>query len=906
LLKESGGQVLATLLQRCVSIVGVHTERTDVVVQTMEHCIQVFAGLGALANGREACAQLPGTPISMVADIVRAIQYEQAPMVVKYALEAAARFSVDATLQYHLLTAGALWMLLPLLFKYDSTVDVDEADVETNAQAAANMMAIKAANVLSRLAGHHPGFPCNALAIRALGLTITPSLGQMLAHADDSDQKEVKAMLSILSTSSTTPYRYWTSGMREELVAYVDARMEMARCADNWCAEPALDFQFDTLKHEVVVGEIYVRVYNEKCVHAAPRIDDPQSFARALLEFIEVAVDRLVVAVDKKGSTEALWTYREFAGSEQEAQQARVDAIGGDPYERGAGEEPREISEGKGNVKQLCMCLAALKNLIDSNPGVEEECASRHLPLLFQLLAPGALFEDPHPALRDAAIAVITAMSRNVACAAAIAEERLLVPLFRLLRSSIGVRKQVLRVIVSLCETRAVVNEVMRVWGMLELMRVLVGMGGLMAEQGEKKTSTALTKSAATVEDIDDHGRTALTDEAIDDVLEERKTSALVLSRMLQDRVMGPKMFIIVQRFLPLSIARELRESPEDVVLTLDKTHETPEIVWDSTCRRDLKSALAKACQQSDEAAALDGVWKPPGGHEKYRVKYTILDGEVMVGGVYLRIFLKDPTFPLRDPKAFLESMLRLLSVEAETVVTTTKTSDSTTRDALMTALTSSTVCLFKVNPRLMSHMATLGYVPKIVKLLKAAPIPTSEVGINIAAVCFVRLLHQIATDSTCMEQFARTPVTECLFRVARPVHADTAYVLEALLKVVRGGSHFIGRLMEVDNGTIITFLIGVLEDAEDLSVLRDVVAAKFNAVEILKVLENDPIHGEAVIEGLGAFAEAWERYKYQKHDLFLVRTEQQDYFLTDTPDSFLSLEDGSAKSAVSTADATT
>ena len=50
----------------------------------------------------------------------------------------------------------------------------------------------------------------------------------------------------------------------------------------------------------------------------------------------------------------------------------------------------------------------------------------------------------------------------------------------------------------------------------------------------------------------------------------------------------------------------------------------------------------------------MDGVWKPACGHEKYRVAYALLDGEVMVGGVYLRIFLKDPTFPLRDPKGEL------------------------------------------------------------------------------------------------------------------------------------------------------------------------------------------------------------------------------------------------------------
>ena len=115
-------------------------------------------------------------------------------------------------------------------------------------------------------------------------------------------------------------------------------------------------------------------------------------------------------------------------------------------------------------------------------------------------------------------------------------------------------RKRVLRVVASLCETRAVVQEVMRVWGVLELMRILVGMGG----------SAGDGSSVADVDDVDEHGRNVLTSEATDDLVEERKAAALVLSRMLQERVVGPKMFIVVQRFLPLALARSLRETPDE------------------------------------------------------------------------------------------------------------------------------------------------------------------------------------------------------------------------------------------------------------------------------------------------------------------------------------------------------
>lgn len=34
-----------------------------------------------------------------------------------------------------------------------------------------------------------------------------------------------------------------------------------------------------------------------------------------------------------------------------------------------------------------------------------------------------------------------------------------------------------------------------------------------------------------------------------------------------------------------------------------------------------------------------------------YSLQYSKLQGELYVGGVYVRLFLKNPRFPLRDPR---------------------------------------------------------------------------------------------------------------------------------------------------------------------------------------------------------------------------------------------------------------
>jgi hypothetical protein len=52
--------------------------------------------------------------------------------------------------------------------------------------------------------------------------------------------------------------------------------------------------------------------------------------------------------------------------------------------------------------------------------------------------------------------------------------------------------------------------------------------------------------------------------------------------------------------------------------------------------------------------------------------------------------------------------------------------------------------------------------------------------------------------------------------------------------------------------------------------------------VDIIKLLENDPFHGPTAAAKLLAHNTKWDKYRHQKHDLFLSRNDTRDYFLTD------------------------
>ncbi len=48
--------------------------------------------------------------------------------------------------------------------------------------------------------------------------------------------------------------------------------------------------------------------------------------------------------------------------------------------------------------------------------------------------------------------------------------------------------------------------------------------------------------------------------------------------------------------------------------------------------------------------------WAPPAN---FSIRFDDLASELFVGNVYVRLYLKNPGFPLRAPKAFLEGLLK-------------------------------------------------------------------------------------------------------------------------------------------------------------------------------------------------------------------------------------------------------
>lgn len=204
------------------------------------------------------------------------------------------------------------------------------------------------------------------------------------------------------------------------------------------------------------------------------------------------------------------------------------------------------------------------------------------------------------------------------------------------------------------------------------------------------------------------------------------------------------------------------------------------------------------------------------------------------------------------------------------------------------TQVTHALVCLLRVRPALADTVAALGFLTKTVQCLSASSGKPARYSLYVQC---VRILQVCAGsgNKACLAAAARANAVAALVRSMTPLHRDAAFTLETLKLLLEADSRDATTahpLVEAAvRSDVITLCFNVLEK-EKLDHLVDPSAAKVHAVAILKVLESDSIYGPQAAAVLTSHRESWERYRHQKHDLFLSRNDTRDYFLTDAASS--------------------
>ncbi|XP_044464758.1 dnaJ homolog subfamily C GRV2-like isoform X2 [Mangifera indica] len=867
LVRDGGVQLLATLLSRCMCVVQPTTPASEPSAIIVTNTMQTFSVLSQFESARAEMLQFAG----LIEDIVHCTELELVPAAVDAALQTIAYVSVSPELQDALLKAGVLWYLLPLLLQYDSTAEESDTQeshgVGASVQIAKNMHAVRAAHALSRLSGlcsDEVSTPYNGVAAGALRALLTPKLASMLKD------QIAKDLLSKLNTNLESPEIIWNSSTRGELLKFVDQQRTSQGPDGTYDLKDSCGFVYKALSKELYVGNVYLRVYNDQPDF---EISEPEAFCVALIDFISFLVH------DQCATEPVVQNNLGNDSSSSEASDLPNDAVDSSVNEQHVSDDSLAVSDGKTTdkedtqlIKNLQFGLISLKNILTSNPNLASIFSTKEKLLpLFECFSVPVASESNIPQL---CLSVLSLLTTCASCLEAmVADGSSLLLLLQMLHYAPACREGVLHVLYALASTPELAWAAAKHGGVVYILELLL----------------PLQK---------------------DIPLQQRAAAASLLGKLVGQPMHGPRVAITLARFLPDGLVSVIRDGPgEAVVSALEQTTETPELVWTPAMAASLSAQISTMAsdlyREQMKGRVVD--WDVP---EQTSAQQEMRD-EPQVGGIYVRLFLKDPKFPLRNPKRFLEGLLdQYLSSIAATHYDTQAVDPE-----LPLLLSAALVSLLRVHPALADHVGYLGYVPKLVSAVAyegrretmssedvingnhaadrvyesddglAQPAQTPQERVRLSC---LRVLHQLAASTTCAEAMAATsagtPQVVPLLMKAIGWQGGSILALETLKRVVVAGNR--ARDALVAQGLkvgLVEVLLGLLDwraggrnglcsqmkwNESEASIGRVL------AIEVLHAFAAEGAHCTKVRDILNA-SDVWGAYKDQKHDLFLPSSAQ-------------------------------
>ncbi|XP_071716803.1 dnaJ homolog subfamily C GRV2 isoform X2 [Rutidosis leptorrhynchoides] len=851
LVRDGGIQLLSTLLSRCMCVVQPTTHANEPSTIIVTNVMRTFSSLSQFESARAEVLELSG----LVEDIVHCTELELAPAAVDAALQTIAHLCVSSELQNALLKAGVLWYLIPLLLEYDSTVeesDTTEAHgVGVSVQSAKNLHAVRAAHALSRISGMsvESSTPYNQEAADALKALLTPKLASMLKDELPKD------LLIKLNSNLELPEIIWNSSTRAELLKFVDQKRAALAPDGSHSLQDSKDFLYEALSKETLIGNVYLRVYNDQPDF---EISEPESFCVALVEFISNIVHNQFVTQPDTQISGSNHEKPDVESNNEKSAEDHATSSDGNLTEK----------DDLGMVGNLQLGLTSLKNLLTSDPNLASVFSSKEklLPLFECFSVPAS----PGSNISQLCLSVLSRLTTHAPCLEAmVADGSSVLLLLQMLHSAPNCREGVLHVLYALATTPELAWAAAKHGGAVYILELLLPLR----------------------EEVP---------------LPQRAAAASLLGKLVAQPMHGPRVAITLARFLPDGLVSIIRDGPGEVVVSaLEQTTETPELVWTPAMAASLAAQVATMAsdvyQEQMKGRVFD--WDVP---EQAPSQQDMRD-EPQVGGIYVRLFLKDPKFPLRNPKRFLEGLLDQYLSSIAATHHDTQGSDP----ELPLLLSAALVSLLRVHPALADHVGYLGYVPKLLSavafearrgtmsseesrtpnapfegeenLSQASQTPQEKVRLS----C-LRVLHQLAASTTCAEAMAATSVgtTQVVPLLMKAIgwQGGSILALETLKRVVVAGNR--ARDALVAQGLrvgLIEVLLGLLDwraggrnglcsqmkwNESEASIGRVL------AIEVLHAFATEGAHCTKVRDILDS-SEVWAAYKDQKHDLFLPSNAQ-------------------------------
>jgi DnaJ family protein C protein 13 len=363
-------------------------------------------------------------------------------------------------------------------------------------------------------------------------------------------------------------------------------------------------------------------------------------------------------------------------------------------------------------LKNIESALEALRNVIRHNDGVEVQCIG-HFKLLFMLLRLSS-----SPIIQSVSLELLISVTANQSCVNDIANVDVLVNLLLVLHSFTTGQQLAIDCLYALSSNSKIVKDMVATGGLLYCLHIFAN---------------------GSLPNI-------------------RQKAAELLAKLLSEKLTGPRIRLILQRFLPPLFMDAMKDNPEAAVNTYEGTHENPELIWNDESRSKVGEAIRRM------ADSLYAKQAQPNGSE---CKWTILEdlseagvrdvkeatstlyssfsaeNELVVSGVFIRLFILNPGWVLRKPREFLVDLFEIWSD-----VCNRKEQEGEHLEQLTQAI----VQLFIVQPLLMDNLPPMGVLPQIIQALSSRK--DSIVGSGL------QVVNQVAGNDNCLRTLSSS---ECM-----------------------------------------------------------------------------------------------------------------------------------------------
>jgi len=335
-----------------------------------------------------------------------------------------------------------------------------------------------------------------------------------------------------------------------------------------------------------------------------------------------------------------------------------------------------------------------------------------------------------------------------------------------------------------------------------------------------------------------------------------REKSAELLSKMSNDKLVGPKVRILFSKFLPLLFLDAMSDSPEAAVNLFDGQQENPELIWNNTSRESVSKVVRKMAidlfneQHTNPSAQfkLD---------DEFKVVNHELSKEITVSGVYLRLFVQNPSWVLRRPKEFLTDLMD----NFQTLLTKKEPDENK-----INLITQSIICLLQTQPTLLELIPPMGYILGIVKFLSNKKEPL------IVKCCF-QIINQLSNSRSCIDTMMQTSnVIEHFIDAIKMDNSLVGIACGALNRMLLANTD---QLVEQALATdLIKLLLKILDSNQTQSTTSTI---KAQIVQVLKRMCQSELHG-AQVSAILEDSTIWKEFKDQKHDLFITQNSNPGY----------------------------